>query len=150
LVFTSLTKEALPIIRYRTRDLTRLLPPTARSMRRMGRIGGRSDDMLIIRGVNVFPSQVEEQILQMPALAPHYQLVVTRDGHLDALAVLCELRADVADNVADNVDALARELQHRIKTYIGVTTSVQLLPAQGIERSLTGKARRVVDKRAKG
>jgi len=149
LVFTSLTKEALPIIRYRTRDLTRLLPPTARSMRRMGRISGRSDDMLIIRGVNVFPSQVEEQILQMPALAPHYQLVVTRDGHLDALAVLCELREDAADNVADKVDALARELQHRIKTHIGVTTSVQLLPAQGIERSLTGKARRVVDKRPK-
>ena len=149
LVFTSLTKEALPIIRYRTRDLTRLLPPTARAMRRMGRISGRSDDMLIIRGVNVFPSQVEEQILQMPALAPHYQLVVTRDGHLDALAVLCELRADVAGNVADDVDALARELQHRIKTHIGVTTSVQLLPAQGIERSLTGKARRVVDKRPK-
>jgi phenylacetate-CoA ligase len=146
LVFTSLTKEALPIIRYRTRDLTRLLPPTARSMRRMGRISGRSDDMLIIRGVNVFPSQVEEIILHMPALAPHYQLVVTRDGHLDALAVLCELRE--GDAAAD-VDALARDLQHRIKTYIGVTTTVQLLPAQGIERSLTGKARRVVDKRPK-
>jgi phenylacetate-CoA ligase len=147
LVFTSLTKEALPVIRYRTRDLTRLLPPTARAMRRMGRIGGRSDDMLIIRGVNVFPSQVEEQILQMPALAPHYQLVVTRDGHLDALAVLCELReGEVAPDAAA---ALARELQHRIKTYIGVTTSVQLLPSQGIERSLTGKARRVVDKRPK-
>ena len=145
LVFTSLTKEALPIIRYRTRDLTRLLAPTARSMRRMGRINGRSDDMLIIRGVNVFPSQVEELILQMPALAPHYQLVVTRDGHLDALAVHCELR----DGGADNVDALARDLQHRIKTYIGVTTTVTLLPAQGIERSLTGKARRVVDKRPK-
>jgi len=146
LVFTSLTKEALPIIRYRTRDLTRLLPPTARSMRRMGRISGRSDDMLIIRGVNVFPSQVEEIILHMPALAPHYQLVVTRDGHLDALAVLCELREGGA---AADVDALARDLQHRIKTYIGVTTAVQLLPAQGIERSLTGKARRVVDKRPK-
>ena len=145
LVFTSLTKEALPIIRYRTRDLTSLLPPTARSMRRMGRINGRSDDMLIIRGVNVFPSQVEELILQMPALAPHYQLVVTRDGHLDALAVHCELR----EEGADSVEALARELQHRIKTYIGVTTTVTLLPAQGIERSLTGKARRVVDKRPK-
>jgi phenylacetate-CoA ligase len=145
LVFTSLTKEALPIIRYRTRDLTKLLPPTARSMRRMGRIHGRSDDMLIIRGVNVFPSQVEELILQMPALAPHYQLVVTRDGHLDALAVQCELR----DGGVDNVDALARDLQHRIKTYIGVTTTVTLLPPQGIERSLTGKARRVVDKRPK-
>ncbi|MCS0583470.1 phenylacetate--CoA ligase [Massilia pinisoli] len=145
LVFTSLTKEALPIIRYRTRDLTKLLPPTARSMRRMGRISGRSDDMLIIRGVNVFPSQVEELILQMPALAPHYQLVVTRDGHLDALAVHCELR----EGGADNVDALARDLQHRIKTYIGVTTAVTLLPPLGIERSLTGKARRVVDKRPK-
>jgi phenylacetate-CoA ligase len=146
LVFTSLTKEALPIIRYRTRDLTRLLPPTARSMRRMDRISGRSDDMLIIRGVNVFPSQVEELILQMPALAPHYQLVVTRDGHLDALAVRCELREGDA---AVDVDALARDLQHRIKTYIGVTTAVTLLPAQGIERSLTGKARRVVDNRPK-
>lgn len=145
LVFTSLTKEALPIIRYRTRDLTKLLPPTARSMRRMGRISGRSDDMLIIRGVNVFPSQVEELILQMPALAPHYQLVVTRDGHLDALAVHCELREGAADSAA----ALARDLQHRIKTYIGVTTAVTLLPPQGIERSLTGKARRVVDKRPK-
>ncbi|PQP01138.1 phenylacetate--CoA ligase [Massilia phosphatilytica] len=145
LVFTSLTKEALPIIRYRTRDLTKLLPPTARSMRRMGRINGRSDDMLIIRGVNVFPSQVEELVLQMPALAPHYQLVVTRDGHLDALAVHCELR----EGAEDSVDGLARDLQHRIKTYIGVTTTVTLLPPQGIERSLTGKARRVVDKRPK-
>ena len=147
LVFTSLTKEALPIIRYRTRDLTRLLPPTARSMRRMGRINGRSDDMLIIRGVNVFPSQVEELVLQMPALAPHYQLVVTRDGHLDALAVHCELRE--GDVAAETIAALARDLQHRIKTYIGVTTTVTLLPAQGIERSLTGKARRVLDKRPK-
>jgi phenylacetate-CoA ligase len=145
LVFTSLTKEALPIIRYRTRDLTRLLAPTSRSMRRMGRIGGRSDDMLIIRGVNVFPSQVEELILQMPALAPQYQLVVTRDGHLDALAVHCELR----DGAAHDVGALASDLQHRIKTYVGVTTTVTLLPPQGIERSATGKARRVVDKRPK-
>ncbi|WP_323140056.1 phenylacetate--CoA ligase PaaK [Massilia phyllosphaerae] len=147
LVFTSLTKEALPIIRYRTRDLTRLLPPTARAMRRMGRINGRSDDMLIIRGVNVFPSQVEELILGMPALAPHYQLVVTRDGHLDALEVHCELRD--GEVPADLADAVGRDLQHRIKTYIGVTTNVKLLPAQGIERSLTGKARRVLDKRPK-
>jgi len=147
LVFTSLSKEALPIIRYRTRDLTRLLPPSSRSMRRMGRINGRSDDMLIIRGVNVFPSQVEELILGMPALAPHYQLVVTRDGHLDALAVHCELRDGALDGGA--IEALGRELQHRIKTYIGVSTGVNLLPAQGIERSLTGKARRVLDKRPK-
>jgi phenylacetate-CoA ligase len=113
----------------------------------MGRITGRSDDMLIIRGVNVFPSQVEEQVLQMPALAPHYQLVVSKDGHLDVLEVRCELRE--GDMASGSVDALARELQHRIKTYIGVTTSVNLLPAQGIERSLTGKARRVVDQRNK-
>jgi phenylacetate-CoA ligase len=147
LVFTSLSKEALPVIRYRTRDLTRLLAPTSRAMRRMGRITGRSDDMLIIRGVNVFPSQVEELVLQMPALAPHYQLVVTRDGHLDSLEIRCELRE--GDATPESVDALARELQHRIKTHIGVTTSVNLLPAQGIERSLTGKARRVVDQRTK-
>jgi phenylacetate-CoA ligase len=147
LVFTSLSKEALPIVRYRTRDLTRLLPPTSRSMRRMGRINGRSDDMLIIRGVNVFPSQVEELILGMPALAPHYQLVVTRNGHLDALAVHCELRDGALD--AGAIEALGRELQHRIKTYIGVSTGVNVLPAQGIERSLTGKARRVLDKRPK-
>ncbi|WP_036170203.1 phenylacetate--CoA ligase PaaK [Massilia sp. 9096] len=148
LVFTSLSKEALPIIRYRTRDLTHLLPPTARAMRRMGRINGRSDDMLIIRGVNVFPSQVEELILGMPALAPQYQLVLSRDGHLDALEVRCELREDAAASLGqDGIDGLARELQHRIKTYVGVSTSVSLLPAQGIERSLTGKARRVVDRR---
>jgi phenylacetate-CoA ligase len=145
LVFTSLSKEALPIVRYRTRDLTRLLSPTSRSMRRMGRITGRSDDMLIIRGVNVFPSQVEEQVLQMPALAPHYQLVVSKDGHLDKLEVRCELRE--GEFAADQVAALSQELKHRIKTYIGVTTSVNLLPAQGIERSMTGKARRVVDQR---
>jgi phenylacetate-CoA ligase len=113
----------------------------------MGRINGRSDDMLIIRGVNVFPSQVEELVLQMPALAPHYQLVVTRDGHLDALEVLCELRD--GEHSAHSVEQLGRELQHRIKTYIGVTTRVRLLPAQGIERSLTGKARRVLDQRPK-
>ena len=147
LVFTSLSKEALPIIRYRTRDLTRLLPPTSRSMRRMGRITGRSDDMLIIRGVNVFPSQIEEIVLKMPALAPQYQLVVARDGHLDTLEVLGELR-DGALSPAD-VDALCRELQHRIKTYVGVTTRVTLNPPGGIERTLTGKARRVVDKRPK-
>jgi phenylacetate-CoA ligase len=146
LVFTSLTKEALPIIRYRTRDLTRLLPPTSRSMRRMGRITGRSDDMLIIRGVNVFPSQIEELILKMPALAPHYQLVLSREGHLDALEVVGELRQPLPQ---DAVDALERELKHRIKTNVGVTTRVTLVPAQGIERTMTGKARRVVDKRPK-
>jgi phenylacetate-CoA ligase len=146
LVLTSLTKEALPVIRYRTRDLTRLLPPTSRAMRRIGKITGRSDDMLIIRGVNVFPSQIEELILGMPALAPQYQLVLGRDGHLDTLEVLAEAR-DGIDH--QTVDALERELQHRIKTYIGVTARVTLLPSQGIERTLTGKARRVIDKRPK-
>jgi phenylacetate-CoA ligase len=147
LVFTSLSKEALPIIRYRTRDLTRLLPPTSRAMRRMGRITGRSDDMLIIRGVNVFPSQIEELVLKMPALAPQYQLVVARDGHLDTLEVFGELRENT--HSPDSIEALARELQHCIKTYVGVTTRVTLTPPMGIERTLTGKARRVVDKRPK-
>ncbi len=147
LVFTSLSKEALPIIRYRTRDLTRLLPPTSRSMRRISRITGRSDDMLIIRGVNVFPSQIEEIILKMPALAPQYQLVVARDGHLDTLEVLGELRD--ASAASGDVELLSRELQHRIKTNVGVTTRVTLSPPGGIERTLTGKARRVVDKRPK-
>jgi phenylacetate-CoA ligase len=120
LVFTSLTKEALPIIRYRTRDLTRLLAPTSRAMRRMGKITGRSDDMLIIRGVNVFPSQIEELILKLPALAPHYQLVVSRDGHLDKLEVLGELRD--ASLTEGGVALLSRDLEHQIKTFVGVST----------------------------
>jgi phenylacetate-CoA ligase len=147
LVFTSLTKEALPIIRYRTRDLTRLLAPTSRSMRRMGKITGRSDDMLIIRGVNVFPSQIEELILKLPALAPHYQLVVSRDGHLDKLEVLGELRD--ASLTEGGVALLSRDLEHQIKTFVGVSTRVTLMGANGIERTLTGKARRVIDKRPK-
>ncbi|MCC6073268.1 phenylacetate--CoA ligase PaaK [Massilia sp. GCM10020059] len=147
LVFTSLTKEALPIIRYRTRDLTRLLPPTSRAMRRMGKINGRSDDMLIIRGVNVFPSQIEELILKMPALAPHYQLQVTRDGHLDKLEVMAEMRD--ASLAADAITALCRDLEHRIKTFVGVSTRVTLAQPEGIERTMTGKARRVIDKRPK-
>jgi phenylacetate-CoA ligase len=148
LVFTSLTKEALPIIRYRTRDLTRLLPPTSRSMRRIGKISGRSDDMLIIRGVNVFPSQIEELILKMPMLAPQYQLVISREGHLDKLDVIGELRPEISGKLSQfDTEALARELQHHIKTYVGVTTRVRLLASESIERSLTGKARRIVDKR---
>jgi phenylacetate-CoA ligase len=146
LVFTSLSKEALPIIRYRTRDLTRLLPATSRSMRRIGKITGRSDDMLIIRGVNVFPTQIEELICKMPKLAPQYQLVVSRDGHLDTMEVLAELRPDTP---AGETAPLARELEHLIKTHVGVTTRVRLLAANGIERTLTGKARRVVDQRPK-
>jgi phenylacetate-CoA ligase len=147
LVFTSLTKEALPIIRYRTRDLTRLLPPTSRSMRRMGKITGRSDDMLIIRGVNVFPSQIEELILKLPALAPHYQLLVTRDGHLDKLEVLGEMRD--ATLTQEAVVLLSRDLEHQIKTFVGVSTRVTLMAVDSIERTLTGKARRVIDKRPK-
>jgi phenylacetate-CoA ligase len=151
LVFTSLSKEALPIIRYRTRDLTRLLPPTSRSMRRIGKITGRSDDMLIIRGVNVFPTQIEELICKMPKLAPQYQLVVSRDGHLDKLEVRAELRPEVASGApACEVEALARELEQRIKTNVGVSTKVTLLPPNGIERTLTGKARRVIDLRQRG
>ncbi len=150
LVFTSLTKEAMPIIRYRTRDLTRLLPPTSRSMRRIGKITGRSDDMLIIRGVNVFPSQIEELVLKHAGLAPIYQLVVTREGHLDKLDIMVESRAGLADRMTEReLEALAKELQHGIKTYVGVSTKVRVLPAGGIERTATGKARRVVDKRPK-
>jgi phenylacetate-CoA ligase len=149
LVFTSLTKEALPIIRYRTRDLTALLPPSSRAMRRIGKITGRSDDMLIIRGVNVFPTQIEELILKMPKLAPIYQLVVSRDGHLDKLDVYAELRADCGPVSQDEHAALGRELQECIKTHVGVTTRVTLVEANGIERSVVGKAKRVIDKRPK-
>ncbi len=147
LVFTSLSKEALPIIRYRTRDLTRLLPPTSRSMRRMGKIVGRSDDMLIIRGVNMFPTQVEELVLQEAQLSGQYQIVVSRDGHLDEVAVHCELQA-AAVGSADTA-AIAKSLQHRIKTLIGVSTKVIIGQPDSIERTLVGKARRVVDKRPK-
>ncbi len=147
LVFTTLKKEAFPVIRYRTRDLTTLLPPTARSMRRMGKITGRSDDMLIIRGVNVFPSQIEELALKMPQLAPIYQLVVSREGHLDKLNVNVEVRPEAADS-ADPA-ALAKELQHSIKTYIGTTTSVSVLPPNSIERTAVGKAKRIIDNRPK-
>ena len=146
LVFTSLTKEALPVIRYRTRDLTRLLPPTARSFRRMGKITGRSDDMLIIRGVNVFPSQIEEQILKVPKLSAHYLLEVSRQGHLDELDVLVEMKPDVVSE-ADRA-AAARELQHHIKSLIGISTLVRIQHHGSIERS-QGKARRVIDRRPK-
>jgi phenylacetate-CoA ligase len=146
LVFTSLTKEALPVIRYRTRDLTRLLPPTSRSMRRMGKITGRSDDMLIIRGVNVFPSQIEELILKQPKLSPHYLIDVWRDGHLDAVAVNVELKAEHRFSSAAEKEYVAHDLQHHIKSYVGVSTQVRFVEIGGIERSV-GKARRVIDKR---
>ncbi len=144
LVFTTLTKQALPVVRYRTRDLTRLLPPTARSMRRMGKIVGRSDDMLIIRGVNLFPTQIEELVLQHGALSGQYQLVVTREALLDEVTVRCEVTP--AHMHADR-DVIARELQQRIKTLVGVSTRVDVGLPDSIERTLVGKARRVVDQR---
>jgi phenylacetate-CoA ligase len=144
LVFTSLTKEAMPVIRYRTRDLTRLLPPTARAMRRMDKIAGRSDDMMIIRGVNVFPSQIEELLFQQPALAPHYQIVLTRDLHLDQMEVVVETREEVRHG--DGVRGGA-QLEQMIKSYIGISCTVTVLPPNGVERTQVGKARRVIDKR---
>ncbi len=147
LVFTSLTKEALPMVRYRTRDLTRLLPGTARSMRRMEKITGRSDDMMIVRGVNVFPTQIEELIFKRPELSAHYQCVLYRDGPMDALQVLVEVRAGLGhEDLAAR--AAAQALQYDIKAYVGTTAEVELRPEGGIERSM-GKARRVVDQRAR-
>jgi phenylacetate-CoA ligase len=145
LVFTSLSKEALPIIRYRTRDLTRLLPGTARTMRRMEKITGRSDDMMIVRGVNVFPSQIEEFILKRPELAPHYQCVLTREGPMDNLKVVIETRPGT-DPQSDAAQAAARQLQHDVKTFVGTTIAVELKAEGGVERS-QGKAKRVVDLR---
>ncbi len=143
LVFTTLTKEALPMIRYRTRDLTRLLPGTARSMRRMEKVTGRSDDMMIIRGVNVFPTQIEELILKDPRLSPHYQLEIFREGPLDKLIVNVEAR-----NVGEGAEEvlMASDLSHHIKSMIGVSAEVRIKPEGGIERSM-GKAKRVIDHR---
>ena len=143
LVFTSLTKEALPVIRYRTRDLTRLLPGTARTMRRMEKITGRSDDMLIIRGVNVFPTQVEEQILKVNALAPHYQIEITRPDNLDEMTINVELSPDADAAVKQPATA---ELQRHIKDLIGVSAKVNVLDEGAVARS-EGKAKRVIDKR---
>jgi phenylacetate-CoA ligase len=150
LVFTSLTKEAFPVIRYRTRDLTRLLPPTARSFRRIGKITGRSDDMLIIRGVNVFPTQIEEQILRDQRLAGNYQVVVTRDGHMDNLEVRCEVQRELSGKLSTaEIQQIAKELQHRIKTIIGVSTRITVMEFDAIPRTQVGKARRVLDERPK-
>lgn len=143
LVFTSLTKEAMPVIRYRTRDLTKLLPGTARTMRRMGKITGRSDDMLIIRGVNVFPSQIEEQLLSVEALAPHYQIEVRKEGHLDAMDVHVELKLGADSSAAD---AASHSLRHRIKSYIGISANIVVHGVGEIARS-EGKAKRVIDRR---
>jgi phenylacetate-CoA ligase len=150
LVFTSLTKEAMPVIRYRTRDLTRLLPPTSRAFRRFGKITGRSDDMLIIRGVNVFPTQVEEQILRDKRLAGIYQINLSRDGHLDNVEGQCELQRELSGRIdAAERQAIAKELQHHIKTIIGISTKISVMDADSIPRSQTGKARRVIDNRPK-
>ena len=146
LVFTSLTKEAMPIIRYRTRDLTRLLPGTGRAMRRIERIKGRSDDMLIIRGVNIFPSQIESVLATMPDFAPHYILEISRPSQLDELEVIVETRNEVD---AETQVALARHAEHLIKALVGVTSAVRAVSPGLVERS-QGKARRVIDKRSKG
>ncbi|MCZ7564153.1 MAG: phenylacetate--CoA ligase [Burkholderiales bacterium] len=149
LVFTALSKEALPIIRYRTRDLTRLLPGTARTMRRMDRITGRSDDMLIIRGVNVFPTQIEELLVKQEKLAPHYLIEVKREGPLDDMTVFVEMRQDLAGRLSEaERTGVEHEIQHLVKSYVGVTTRVQVLEPGKIERS-QGKAKRVIDLRPK-
>ncbi|KPA21931.1 Phenylacetate-coenzyme A ligase [Shimia sp. SK013] len=146
LVFTTLTKEGLPMIRYRTRDLTRLMPGTARSMRRMAKITGRSDDMIILRGVNVFPSQIEEQVLATGGLAPYYQIELFKSGHMDAMRVMVEATPDAADNLSKT--ASARMLSKRIKDIVGVSTEIIVGDSGDVERS-QGKARRVVDNRDK-
>ena len=146
LVFTSLSKEALPMIRYRTRDLTRLLPPTARAFRRMDKIVGRSDDMLIIRGVNVFPTQIEEIVLQNDKLSGQYQILVARDGNLDKVTVRCELQPGIS--TVERAET-SNWVKHRIKTLVGITCDVEVLNPEAIERTLVGKARRVIDQRAR-
>jgi phenylacetate-CoA ligase len=143
LVFTSLTKEAMPVIRYRTRDLSRLLPGTARPMRRMEQVAGRTDDMMILRGVNVFPSQIEEQILRVEGLAPHYQCVLDRPGRLDRLTIRVESRSGSDDAERRR---LATSLAHLVKHNVGVSTEVDVLPPDALERSI-GKAKHLVDRR---
>jgi phenylacetate-CoA ligase len=145
IVFTSLTKEAMPVVRYRTGDLTRLLPGAARSMRRMEKISGRTDDMMIVRGVNVFPTQIEELILGAAGLSPHYQLILSRDGRLDDLEVQVEARSP---SDLDEACAHAGALEHAMKAHIGISAKVSMLKPGEIERSL-GKAKRVIDKRPK-
>jgi phenylacetate-CoA ligase len=144
LVITTLTKEALPVIRYRTRDLTRLLPPTARNMRRIGKITGRSDDMLIIRGVNVFPTQIEELVCAIEGLAPHYLIHVDKDGHLDRIKIEVELRDA---SYGSQREALGQLLAHRAKEMIGISAFIAVRDPMSIERVSVGKARRVFDRR---
>lgn len=150
LVFTSLTKQAMPVIRYRTRDLTRLLAPTSRSFRRLDRITGRTDDMLIIRGVNVFPTVIEEQISRDKRLSTNYQILLSRDGHLDQVEVRCELQRDVSGKLSSQeIQSITKDLQHHIKTIAGISTKVTILEVDTIPRTVTGKARRVIDDRPK-
>ena len=149
LVFTSLTKEALPVVRYRTRDLTRLLTPTSRSMRRMDKITGRSDDMLIIRGVNVFPTQIEELMLKCPELSAHYLIEVSREGNLDQMAVTVELSPTSCAQIgSDTRVELARRLEYQVKVSVGISVQIKLADPMTLERS-AGKACHVVDRRPK-
>jgi phenylacetate-CoA ligase len=147
LVFTSLTKEAFPIIRYRTRDLTRLLPGTARSMRRMEKITGRSDDMMILRGVNVFPTQIEEQLMATAGLGPHFQIELTREGRLDVMTVHVEAASGPMGT--DSLEQAAESLKRRIKERVGVSVEIAAHGSGGVPRS-QGKAVRIIDKRPKG
>ncbi|MFJ3696890.1 phenylacetate--CoA ligase PaaK [Streptomyces sp. NPDC090052] len=144
LVFTSLTKEAMPVIRYRSRDLTRLLPGTARVFRRMERISGRSDDLVIVRGVNLFPTQVEEIVLRTPGLAPHFQLRLTREGRMDALTVRAEARPDATPEARE---AAARSVAAGVKDSIGISVGVEVVDPETLERSV-GKFKRIVDLRS--
>lgn len=144
LVFTTLSKEALPMIRYRTKDLTRLLPGTARSMRRMEKVTGRVDDMIILRGVNVFPTQIEEQLLAIEGLAPHFQIELSRDGRMDQMTVRVEATPNAADE--DSRNAAATALTKSIKDTIGISTKVDVANPNGVPRS-EGKAKRVIDNR---
>ena len=146
LVLTTLTREALPMVRYRTRDLTRLMPPSARTMRRIDRVTGRSDDMMVIRGVNVFPSQIEEVVLDHDGLSAHYYLELSRPRRLDHLAVVVESRPALAARGQPEMDAVGRTLAASIKARIGITSEVRITPAGSVERSM-GKAKRVVDLR---
>lgn len=144
LVFTTLTKEGLPMVRYRTRDLTRILPGTARSMRRIEKITGRSDDMIILRGVNVFPTQIEEQILKCKGLAPHFQIELVRENRMDGMIVHVECHPDHTGE--DARAAMARELAHHIKSVVGVSSRITLHDPDSLARS-DGKAKRVIDNR---
>ncbi len=146
LVFTSLSKEALPVIRYRTRDLTKLLPPTSRAMRRIGKITGRSDDMLIIRGVNVFPTQIEELLCKMPELAPHYMIEVSKEGNLDNMSVAVELAQAASGMTQEQQSEVAKRLQQAVKTYVGISVKININKPGSLERS-AGKAKHVIDKR---